>query len=71
MPLSKAVELAQAKRHLRRIEEDRPAFKLRLQATGASPEATKQLMDWFDGVHGRALERVRQLENESDAGTHN
>ena len=65
MPLSKAVELAQAKRQLRRIEEDRPAFELRLKAMGASPEATEQGMRWFNGVHARAEERVRELEAES------
>jgi len=65
MPLSKAVELAQAKRQLRRIEEDRPAFELRLKAMGASPEATKQGMQWFNGIHARAEERVRELEAES------
>jgi hypothetical protein len=65
MPLSKAVELAQAKRQLRRIEEDRAAFQLRLKAMGASPEATEKGLNWFNGVHARAEERVRELEAES------
>ena len=69
MPLSKAVELAKAKRRLRRIEEDRPGFVLRLTAAGATPEVMNKMTDWFDGIRARAQERVHQLEDETGSGT--
>jgi hypothetical protein len=62
MPLSKSVELAQAKRQLRRIEEDRPAFVLRLKGANATPEVIQKWTAWFDDIHARAQGRVRDLE---------
>jgi hypothetical protein len=64
MPLSKSVELARAKRQLRRIEEDRPAFLLRLKAANATPEVIKKMTEWFDSIHASAQGWVSGLEKE-------
>jgi|HubBroStandDraft_3_1064219.scaffolds.fasta_scaffold765708_1 hypothetical protein len=68
MPLSKAIELALAKRQLRRIEEDRPAFLLRLKVANATPEVIQKMTEWFDGIQARARSRVRDLEKEIKSG---
>jgi hypothetical protein len=64
VPLAKNVQLAAARRRLKRIEEDRPAFRLRLESEKASPEATKKMTEWFEGILDRAREEVRLLESE-------
>ena len=61
MPLSKKTRLALAKRKLAPIEEDKPAFKLRI--AGLSPDAQEKALRWLEEVMARQLKHVRELEN--------
>ena len=62
MPLSLKTRLAQAKRHLRRIEEDEPAFRLRI--SGLTPEEQKEALRSFHRILEKQLEYVRGLEEQ-------
>jgi hypothetical protein len=62
MPISKRTQLAQARRHLKRIEEDEPAFRIRIR--GFSPEAQEKAMQWFCGIRDKQRAYVQQLETD-------
>jgi hypothetical protein len=62
MTMSKPTELASARRKLRRIEEDEPAFQIRI--TGMTEAEQRMARRWFQDILGRQRKRVEQLEAE-------
>lgn len=62
MAMSKRTELAAAKRKLRRIEEDEPAFRIRI--AGLTEESQRKFLDWFHGILESERKHVQKLEEE-------
>jgi len=62
MAISKRTELAQARRQLKRLEHDEPAFRTRIGEY--APEAREQAITWFEGILEKQREYVKQLEAE-------
>jgi hypothetical protein len=65
MPLSKKIELAHAKRVLKRIEEDATRFRLRL--ADLPPEAQSIAIEQFKTGLQKQERRVRDLETQIDS----
>jgi len=61
MPMSRKTEIAQARRHLRRIEEDES--RLRMAINGFSEDAKKIALRWYYGIVERQREYLRKLED--------
>ena len=59
-PLSKKTLLAQAKRHLKRIEEDEA--RLRLRIAGLDQDEQEKALQWYQGIVEKQREYVRELE---------
>jgi hypothetical protein len=66
MTISKRTQLAQARRRLKRIVEDEPAFRVRIG--GFSPEAQQKAMQWFWDIRDKQRAFVQQLETELEDG---
>jgi hypothetical protein len=64
MPLSKQAQLAQARRQLRRLEEDAEAFRRGI--VDMPVEHRKPMLRWFQGIVQQQRNAVRQLEKASD-----
>ena len=60
MPLSKKTQLAKAKRMLRKIEEDEPAFRIRIASM--SEEERNVAIHWFNGMLQKERKHVKELE---------
>ena len=60
MGVSRRTQLAQARRNLRRIEEDEPAFRIRI--SGFSSEQQTFAMHWFEEIRNKQRAYVLQLE---------
>ena len=66
MALSKTTKLAQAKRQLRRIEEDEASFRRRIAALSATGQ--EAALRWFHGVVEEHRAYVKQLEADVKSG---
>ena len=62
MAMSKRTQLASAKRKLRRIEEDEPAFRIRI--AGMPDGEQRKAIAWFQDVLERQRARVKELEGD-------
>jgi hypothetical protein len=61
MPMSLKAMIAQARRKLRRIEEDEAGFRVRIK--GFSETEQTAALRWYKGIVKRQREFVRKLEN--------
>jgi len=51
LPITKRTKLAQARRQLKRIEDDEPTLRIRMQ--GLSSEEQAKALQWFCGVRDK------------------
>jgi hypothetical protein len=66
LPITKRTKLAQARRQLKRIEDDEPALRIRMQ--GLSSEEQAKAWQWFCGVRDKHRAYIQQLEAELESG---
>ncbi|MBZ5677048.1 MAG: hypothetical protein LAP61_22620 [Acidobacteriia bacterium] len=55
------MKLARQIESVRRMEQDRSAFKLKIQRAGASDETTAKMLAWFDSILSQERAYAREL----------